>query len=56
MSVEVLWHGTSIKTVKVGDRSVSGVVSELSRGLGIAVSSLVDSMQERLSTLTSSSN
>ena len=55
-SGEVLWRGTSIKTVKVGDRSVPGVVSEMSRGLGIAVHSLVDSMQERLSASTSSSN
>jgi len=55
-SGEVLWQGTSIKTVKVEDRSVSGVVSEMSRGLGSAVSSLADSMQERLSVMTSSSN
>jgi ABC-type uncharacterized transport system auxiliary subunit len=55
-SGEVLWRGTSIKTVKVGDRSVPGVVSEMSRGLGIAVNSLVDSTQERLSALTTSSN
>jgi cholesterol transport system auxiliary component len=54
-SGEVLWRGGSIKTVKVGDRSVPGVVSEMSRGLGSAVSSLADSMQERLSALTSSS-
>jgi len=55
-SGEVLWRGASIQTVKVGDRSVPGVVSEMSRGLGSAVNSLVDSMQERLSALTSSSN
>jgi ABC-type uncharacterized transport system auxiliary subunit len=54
-SGEVLWRGTSIQTAKVGDRSVPGVVLEMSRGLGSAVNSLVDSMQERLSTLTSSS-
>ena len=52
----VLWRGTSVRTVKVGNRSVPGVVSEMSRGLGSAVDSLVDSMQERLSTLASSSN
>jgi ABC-type uncharacterized transport system auxiliary subunit len=55
-SGEVLWRGTSIQTVKVGDRSVAGIVSEMSRGLGSAVNSLVDSMQERLSASTSSSN
>jgi ABC-type uncharacterized transport system auxiliary subunit len=54
-SGEVLWRGTSIKTVKVGDRSVPGVVSEMSRGLGSAVSSVADSMQARLSALTLSS-
>ena len=55
-SGEVLWRGTSIKTVRVGDRSVPGVVSEMSRELGIAVKSLADSMQERLSVLKSASN
>jgi len=55
-SGEVLWRGTSIKTVKVRDRSVPGVVSEMSSGLGSAVSSLVDSMQAQLSALTRSSN
>ena len=55
-SGEVLWRGTSIKTVKVRDRSVPGVVSEMSSGLGSAVSSLVDSMQAQLSALTPSSN
>jgi ABC-type uncharacterized transport system auxiliary subunit len=55
-SGEVLWRGTSIETVKVGDRSLPGVVSDMSRGLGIAVSRLADSMQERLSASTSSSN
>jgi len=54
-SGEVIWRGTSIKTVKVGKRSVPGVVSEMSSGLGEAVSSLVDSMQERLLALTPSS-
>lgn len=55
-SGEVIWRGTSMKTVKVGDRSVPGVVSEMSRGLGSTVSSLVDSMQAQLSALTPSSN
>jgi ABC-type uncharacterized transport system auxiliary subunit len=55
-SGEVLWRGTSMKTVKVADRSVPGVVSEMSSGLGSAVSSLVDSMQAQLSALRPSSN
>lgn len=54
-SGEVLWQSTSIQTAKVADRSVSGVVSEMSRGLGSAVNSLVDSMQQRLSARTPSS-
>ena len=55
-SGQVLWRGTSVKRVKVGDRSVPGVVSEMSSGLGSAVDSLVDSMQTQLSVLTPSSN
>ena len=54
-SGEVLWRGTSIKTVRVGDRSVPGVVSEMSSGLGSAVTGLVDSMQAQLSASTRSS-
>jgi ABC-type uncharacterized transport system auxiliary subunit len=55
-SGEVLWRGTSIKRVMVGDRSVPGVVAEMSSGLGSAVDSLVDSIQAQLSVLTPSSN
>jgi ABC-type uncharacterized transport system auxiliary subunit len=55
-SGEVLWRGTSTKTVKVGDRSLPGVVSEMSSGLGSAVNILVDSMQAQLSALKSASN
>jgi len=55
-SGEVLWRGTSMKTVKVADRSVPGVVLEMSSGLGSAVNSLVDSMQAQLSALRPSSN
>lgn len=50
-SGEVLWRGNSIKTVKVGDRSVPGVVLKMSSGLASAVSSLVDSMEAQLSAL-----
>jgi hypothetical protein len=55
-SGQVFWQGTSIKRVKVGDRSVPGVVAEMSSGLGSAVDSLVDSIQAQLSVLTPSSN
>ncbi len=55
-SGQVLWRGTSIKRVKVGDRSVPGVVSEMSSGLGSAVDSLVDSMEAQIPVLTPSSN
>jgi ABC-type uncharacterized transport system auxiliary subunit len=55
-SGEVLWRGTSLKTVRVADRSVPGVVSEMSRALGISVNSLAESMQEQLSALKSASN
>jgi ABC-type uncharacterized transport system auxiliary subunit len=46
---EVLWRSTSSKTAKVDQRSLPGVVAEISRNLGNAVESLVSSMQERLS-------
>jgi len=45
----VLWQSTSSKTATLDQRSLPGVVAELSRDLGSAVESLVSSMQERLS-------
>jgi uncharacterized lipoprotein YmbA len=46
---EVLWRGISTKTTTVDQRSVPGIVSEMSRGVASAVGSLVSSMQDRLS-------
>ncbi|HVP00241.1 MAG TPA: GNA1162 family protein [Bryobacteraceae bacterium] len=45
---EVLWQDTSSKTSKLDQRSVPGIVAELSRDLGNVVKSLVASMQDRL--------
>jgi cholesterol transport system auxiliary component len=46
---EVIWQGTSSRTAKVDQRSVSAVVAEMSSNLGGAVEELVSSMQNRLS-------
>jgi len=46
---EVLWQGTSSKTATLDQRSVPGMVAEMSRELGSAVEALVSSMQDRLS-------
>jgi uncharacterized lipoprotein YmbA len=46
---EVLWRGTSTKTTTLDQRSVPGIVSEMSRGVASAVASLVSSMQDRVS-------
>lgn len=46
---ELLWQGTSLQTAKVDQRSVPGVVAEMSRDLGTAVHQLVSSMQDHLS-------
>jgi ABC-type uncharacterized transport system auxiliary subunit len=50
---EVLWADTTTKTGAVDERSVPGVVAEMSRQLGSAVSSLVSSMQDHFSTTAS---
>jgi uncharacterized lipoprotein YmbA len=50
---EELWRDTSTKTATLDERSVPGIVSELSRELGSAVTSLTSSMQARLSTASS---
>jgi uncharacterized lipoprotein YmbA len=47
-SGEILWHGSASKDAVVEERSVSGVVSQLSLGLGSAVQELVFSMQDHL--------
>jgi ABC-type uncharacterized transport system auxiliary subunit len=53
---EVLWQGTSSKTAKLDQRSVPGIVAEMSRELEDAVQHLVSSMQDRLSAGTMSSS
>jgi cholesterol transport system auxiliary component len=53
---EELWRDTSTKTATLDERSVPGIVSELSRDLGSAVASLTSSMQDRLSTASSLSS
>jgi uncharacterized lipoprotein YmbA len=50
---EVLWADMTTKTGTVDERSVPGVVAEMSRQLGSAVSTLVSSMQDHFSTTAS---
>ena len=45
---EVLWQDTSTGTAKLDERSVPGIVAEMSRDLGNAVEHLVSSMQDRV--------
>jgi uncharacterized lipoprotein YmbA len=49
-SGDTLWQGSSSKNGKVGQRSVSGTVAEMSRELGSAVDALVSSLQDRVAT------
>jgi len=51
---EVLWQDTSSKTANLDHRSVPGIVAEMSQDLGSAVQHLVSSMQDRLSSASSS--
>jgi ABC-type uncharacterized transport system auxiliary subunit len=48
---EILWHGSASRDAGVEQRSVSGVVSQLSLGLGSAVEELASSMQDHLRSL-----
>jgi hypothetical protein len=48
---EILWHGSASSDAVVEQRSVSGVVSQLSLGLASAVQELASSMQDRLRSL-----
>lgn len=48
---EILWHGSASRDAAVEQRSVSGVVSQLSLGLGSAVQELASSMQDHLRSL-----
>jgi ABC-type transport auxiliary lipoprotein component len=45
---EVLWQDTSTETARLDERSVPGIVGEMSRDLGKAVEHLVSSMQDRV--------
>ena len=47
---EVLWQGASSKSAKLDQRSVPGMVAEMSREVTDTVEALVSSMQERVST------
>ena len=51
---EVLWQDTSSQTAKLDQRSVPGIVAEMSQDLGLAVGQLVSSMQDRLTVGSSS--
>jgi hypothetical protein len=48
---EILWHGLASSDAVVEQRSVSGVVSRLSLGLGRTVQELASSMQDHLRSL-----
>jgi uncharacterized lipoprotein YmbA len=45
---EVLWQDTTAETARLDQRSVPGIVAEMSRDLGKAVEHLVSSMQDRV--------
>ncbi len=45
---EVLWQGASSRTAKLEQRSVPGIVAEMSQAMGDAVEELVSSMQSRI--------
>jgi ABC-type uncharacterized transport system auxiliary subunit len=46
---EVMWQGSSSKTTKLDQRSVPGIVAEMSRDVETAIEGLVSSMQDRIS-------
>jgi hypothetical protein len=46
---QVLWHGASSKNAKLDQRSVPGIVAEMSREVTDTVEALVSSMQESVS-------
>ena len=50
---EVLWQGTVSQTAKLDQRSVTGVVAEMSSDLGVAVERLVSSMHDHVSKASS---
>jgi len=50
---EILWHGAASSDAVVEQRSVSGVVSQLSLGLGSAVQELASSIEDQVRSLPS---
>ena len=50
---DVLWQGNSMKKVRVDDRSVAGVVTEMSHELGNSVDALVSSMIDHVAAVSS---
>jgi hypothetical protein len=46
---DVMWSGTSFKTSEVNQRSLPGIVAEMSRDLGEAATQLVLSMRSKVS-------
>jgi ABC-type uncharacterized transport system auxiliary subunit len=51
---EVLWQDTSSQTAKLDQRSVAGIVAEMSQDLASAVGHLVSSVQDHLTVASSS--
>jgi uncharacterized lipoprotein YmbA len=49
---DILWQGSASSDAAVEERSVSGVVSRLSLGLGSAIQELASSMQDHLRSLS----
>jgi uncharacterized lipoprotein YmbA len=45
---DVIWQDTSSKTSKLDQRSIPGIVAEMSRDLGSAIEDLVSSMRDRV--------
>ena len=50
---EVLWQGTASQTARVDQRSVAGVVAEMSSDMSVAVERLVSSMYDHVSMASS---
>jgi ABC-type uncharacterized transport system auxiliary subunit len=55
-SGDVLWHDRTSKTTKLDQRSVPGIVAEMSRDLTDAVDGLVSSMQDRVAGASASAS
>jgi hypothetical protein len=51
---EVLWQDTASKTARLHQRSLPGIVAEMSRDLADAIQHLVSSMQDRVGAASAS--